>query len=337
MKLPRFVRRFFTKEDPQTGLICYTVVTKEGSYGGKFLKAIKVDGPKEFYEEYLFKQNADHRLRLITATRWENKHFPMVDVDNERDFLAAQAFLCSSDIDYALWESSPGRYWFLVDRWFSSGKDAVNFARSVPGCDEDYCNAANYCGFCAMRLSSKGKFVLPPRLIKNPKNEKLQEFCTALKTFLQEKQKEFRRLDFHRALFHKSVSMAAPGEIGIKKQDRAATIGDLISFNGCLRVVHVDDYNSSIREELGSDLLEGIVLSVDVQAGTRYYVVFVDEDPKNFGSRSSAIKDDERFKILTPFYVAADHVVQNKGNEVEVLLTHKDYHRRHLASWLAHV
>jgi len=340
MSLKGFIRRllptFMVKEELRTGLIFYTVIMKNDGYGGGTPKALEVNGPDEFYEKFLFPENANLDLRLITATRWENVHFPMVDCDNERDFLTAQAFLDSNEIDYSLWESSPGRYWFLVDRWFSNGDKAIKFARAVPGCDQDYCKAANSCGFCAMRLSSKGKFSLSPRMLKKAKNEKLQQFCTALEKFFIDRTKSLQRLDFHRSLFHKALSLAPPGQLLQDRECVRAEKGDLITFNGCLRVIHTDMYNSPCREELGTDLLEGVILGKDFQGCQHYYVVFVDEDPTHFGKESSTTKEkNSKFTILTPFYVPNDHVVQNKGSEVAALLTNNDYHRRRLGNWLS--
>ena len=339
MRLPSIIRRFLptfmVAEELRSGLCFYTVIVKSDSYGNKSPRAIGVDGPDEFYEKHLFPKQADHQLRLITATRWENKHFPMVDADNERDFLSAQAFLDSNDIDYSLWESSPGRYWFLIDRWFRFGSSAVEYARSVPGCDKDYCNAANSCGFCAMRVSNKGKFALSPRMLKPAKNKEIQAFCHALQEFFRNKADKLQYLDFHRALFHKSISMTAPGQLLEKREAVRAQRGDLVSFYGSLRIVHKDCYNTPCREEIGTDLLEGVVLDTAYQGKTSSYVVYVDEDPTRFGTVSKTIKESKELKVLTPFFVATDHIVQNKGCEIPTLLTDRDFHRRRLAAWLS--
>jgi len=120
---------------------------------------------------------------ILISSEWNGKWFPIIDADNEENCLRSLLWLEEQKFNYAVWESSPKKYWIIVD-YYSDLRDAKIITLNSPGCDSLYQNLITERGFW-IRGSYKLEYKSLPVLLSCNGGEQLTAYCNALEEYFK--------------------------------------------------------------------------------------------------------------------------------------------------------
>lgn len=129
------------------------------SYGrGETIRAIKT---REQFLKAIVDINSTHYYQVTSVVErsgWFKSWFVvpkqvlLLDCDGTAEMLAACNQLKFLELGYALIQSSPGRYWVVVDK-VSDFYTLYNIANCIPGVDDEYMKLAKSHGMFYLRLT----------------------------------------------------------------------------------------------------------------------------------------------------------------------------------------
>ena len=129
------------------------------------------------------------KLHLMVSSIWNNKHYPIIDIDSEKTMIRAGLWLEEQNITYSIMKSA-NNYWFILDRPSSFYK-AKRLAKLVPGNDSDYIRHTERSFLLRMSLK-EGSNNLPKILSLG--NESA-DFVNAIDKFLKDSEETIRFVD----------------------------------------------------------------------------------------------------------------------------------------------
>ena len=106
---------------------------------------------------------------VVTPNWWQRRvcghkaqHVMLLDCDGTKEMLAAAHTLATRGMAYVTIQSSPSRYWIVVDK-VGYYVDLALEAQTIPGVDQDYIKVLCRTGFFALRVVPEaGKMALFP-------------------------------------------------------------------------------------------------------------------------------------------------------------------------------
>jgi hypothetical protein len=137
------------------------------------------------YREFEAARSVDPGKYLFTTTCWMCNWFPVIDADNVRKALMANESLIADGLPHVLMESSPGRFWLIVDG--NRGiHEATAFMSGIPGQDPSYSKCCAENKRIALRAFPKDDGFIPRFVaVSGDISGQLEEFCDALSNHLQ--------------------------------------------------------------------------------------------------------------------------------------------------------
>lgn len=137
------------------------IIISSGSYHPRILGEVSVEDYLKLVRiagdsYYIFGSE------VVTPNRWQrwvlgrkSEHVMLLDCDGTQEMLAAAHTLATRGIAYVTVQSSPGRYWLVVDR-VGPYVDLALEAQTIPGVDQDYIKVLCRTGLLALRVVPEG-------------------------------------------------------------------------------------------------------------------------------------------------------------------------------------